>query len=75
MKTEIKLCSNQAAFSSGIVRRMMADNGNTGNTTAFPAYRAAVIAGAFDPSVSASVCFVAGFLGNEYPSHDDRVTA
>lgn len=42
---------------------------------AFPAYRKCVTENKFDPSVSAAVCFVAGFLGNGYPTHDDRVTS
>lgn len=27
------------------------------------------------PGISASVCYVAGYLGNPYPSHDNRVTS
>jgi len=42
---------------------------------AYGCYRFAVKHNKFDPSVSASVCFVAGFLGNPYPKHDDRVTS
>lgn len=41
---------------------------------AYPAYRQAVVENKFDPSVSASVCFVAGFLGKPFPKDDDRVT-
>jgi len=41
---------------------------------AYPAYRQAVSENKFDPSISASVCFVAGFLGKSFPYHDDRVT-
>lgn len=40
---------------------------------AFTHYRDAVAHGEFMPSVAASVCFVAGYLGREFPEHDDRI--
>jgi len=42
---------------------------------AYPAYRQAVVENKFEPSISASVCFVAGFLGKPFPKNDDRVTS
>jgi hypothetical protein len=63
--------NNHFAFDAG--HRMSDILGTTEHSDAFPAYRDAVVFNHFDPNVSASVCFVAGFLGNAFPSHDKRV--
>jgi hypothetical protein len=41
--------------------------------SAFAAYREAVSRNEFQPGVAASVCFVAGYLGRDFPSHDNRI--
>lgn len=39
---------------------------------AFNHYRTAVKQKKFKPSITASVCFVAGYLGNDFPDHNQR---
>lgn len=64
---EINDSNNFAAYESGLA----IDEINPG--AAFRHYRNAVTRGEFAPSVAASVCFVAGYLGNDFPDHDDRI--
>jgi hypothetical protein len=57
-----------AAYQSGldITNGINPDN-------AFSEYRAAVKRGEFKPARGASVCFVAGYLGRDFPEHDSRI--
>lgn len=68
----IAFMGNHDAFNEGQIQAGRIPH--AGREGAFPAYRQAVENGRFDPCISASVCFVAGYLGNVYPSHDSRVT-
>ena len=72
MKDNQKIDHNRCAFSEGQVYK---DRTDLDKYDAFDCYKKAVAMGRFEPSVSASVCFVAGYLGNDYPEHDDRVTS
>lgn len=64
--------NNQNAFAAGTGAGRALDHDRD---SAFSQYRAACIDGVIEPSVSASVCFVAGYLGKAYPSQDERVTS
>jgi len=64
---------NKAAYNAG--HKYSESIGTMQREMAFTGYREACAANHFDPSISASVCFVAGYLGNGYPSHDNRVTS
>lgn len=64
---------NRAAYNSGVQFSWEIDS--QGRDYALGGYQACARAGDFTPSVSASVCFVAGYLGKRYPNHDDRVTS
>ncbi len=63
--------NNQNAFAAGSAAGKVR---NHDRDVAFTDYRTAVELEVITPSISASVCFVAGYLGKAYPSHDNRVT-
>ena len=43
--------------------------------TLFNNYLQATFDGEFAPSVAASVCFAAGYMGRDFPEHDRRIYA
>lgn len=56
-----------AAYESGLAIDEISED------AAFTHYREAVSNNEFAPGVAASVCFVAGYLGNDFPEHDHRI--
>ena len=62
--------NNQAAYTKGIEYGTLT---RQQKGSAFACYRHACAEGTIVASVSASVCFVAGYVGKGYPAHDDRV--
>lgn len=61
--------NNFAAYEAGLAIPDCDEN------NAFTFYREAVRRNEFAPGIAASVCFVAGYLGNDFPEHDDRIYA
>lgn len=59
--------NNFAAYESGLATDSL------DRDAAFGCYRDAVSHNEFVPGVAASVCFVAGYLGNDFPEHDNRI--
>ena len=63
--------NNQSAYRKGIEYGTLT---RQQRSSALDCYtHAASSDGVFSASVSASICFVAGYLGKGYPAHDDRV--
>ena len=73
MKNENYLNANQNAFKAGRDYSKSIQSKKRG--LAFYGYRTACGDNVIAPSISASVCFVAGYLGKTFPSHDNRVTS
>ncbi len=67
MQTQAIDSNNFAAYESGLA------TDDLERDAAFNHYRDAVARNEFTPGVAASVCFVAGYLGNDFPEHDSRI--
>lgn len=66
----IEKWNNTLAYESGESFRTLLKNPE--RDTALRCYNIAAKSGVFERGIPASVCFVAGYLGKPYPSHDER---